>query len=186
VPEGHRSADPSWYPDGSSLLFCSQPYGEGPVSGTLDLETVDLRTQAVSKVSGSEELWSPRWSRDGRYILALSRAIDRIMLFDVNTQKWTELAKLGVGYPIALVGAPGPEWSRHGDYVYFYGAPSAAGQAGGIFRLRIRDRKLEQLGSLKDFRQAGAAWMGLAPDDSPLLVRDAGSQDIYALDWDAP
>jgi len=27
-------------------------------------------------------------------------------------------------------------------------------------------------------------WLGLAPDDSPLLLRDAGSQDIYALDWE--
>jgi hypothetical protein len=26
----------------------------------------------------------------------------------------------------------------------------------------------------------------LAPDDSPILLRDIGSQEIYALDWDAP
>jgi hypothetical protein len=26
------------------------------------------------------------------------------MLFSINTQKWTELAKIGAGYPIALVG----------------------------------------------------------------------------------
>jgi hypothetical protein len=27
---------------------------------------------------------------------------------------------------------------------------------------------------------------GLAPDDSPLLLRSAGTQHIYALDWEAP
>ncbi len=186
IPGDHRGSDPNWSPDGNSLLFGRQPGNEAPVAGTLDLEIVDLRTHAISKVPGSEELWSPRWSRDGRHILAFSRAADRMMLFDVNTQKWTELAKIGVGDPIAFVG--GMEWSRQGDYIYLYGAPSAAGQPGGVFRIRVKDRKLEQLGTLKDFREAQGvgAWAGLAPDDSPLLVRDTGTQDIYALDWDAP
>ncbi len=188
IPGDHRESDPNWSPDGNSLLFGRQPDNEAPGAGTLDLEIVDLRTHAISKVSGSEELWLPRWSRDGHHILALSRVQDRIMLFDINTRKWSELAKIGVGYPIAGVGGPGPEWSSRGDYVYLCGAPSAAGQPGGIFRIRMRDSKLEQLFTLKDFRQAPdwAGSMSLAPDDSPLLVRDAGTQDIYALDWEAP
>jgi hypothetical protein len=54
--------------------------------------------------------------------------------------------------------------------------------------VRITDHKLDQVVSLKDFRQPPdwESWVGLAPDDSPLLVRDAGTQDIYALDWEAP
>jgi hypothetical protein len=28
-------------------------------------------------------------------------------------------------------------------------------------------------------------WLGMAPDDSPLLLRDTGTQEIYALDWQA-
>jgi hypothetical protein len=41
---------------------------------------------------------------------------------------------------------------------------------------------------LKTFRQAGyfGYWLGMAPDDSPLLLRDTGTQEIYALDWQAP
>jgi hypothetical protein len=26
-------------------------------------------------------------------------------------------------------------------------------------------------------------WTGLAPDDSPLLLRDISSQEIYAIEW---
>jgi hypothetical protein len=97
------------------------------------------------------------------------------MLFDVRTRKWTELAKTQVD---------SPEWSRQGDYIYFLGPP-LLGQASGTFRLRISDHKLEQVASLKDIR-LGPPWMGLAPDDSPLLLRDTGTQEIYALDVDFP
>jgi Tol biopolymer transport system component len=183
IPGDHRGSNPSWSADGKSLLFGRDDVDQAPGLGRSDLEIVDLWTHVISKVPGSEELWCPRWSRDGRWIVAFSRAQDRIVLFDANAQKWAELTKIGVGYPIALV--QGPEWSRQGDYIYFCGAPSEAGQPGAIFRIRMMDRKLEQLTTLKDFRDA-TGWMGLAPDDSPLLVRDSGAQDIYALDWDAP
>jgi hypothetical protein len=32
----------------------------------------------------------------------------------------------------------------------------------------------------------GVYWMGLAPDGSPVIVRDRSTSDIYALDWEAP
>ncbi len=175
---GDRDAAwPNWSPDGKSLLFGRVPWEEKPGVGPMDLEILDLSTHTISKVPGSEDLWDSRWSPDGRYILAKPRAGDRLMLFDFKSQKWTEVAKINVSWP---------GWSRKGDYIYLNGTPSS-GQA-GIFRVRISDRKLEQVVSLTDFHQAPAPgnWMGLAPDDSPLLFRDAGTQDIYALDWDAP
>ena len=30
------------------------------------------------------------------------------------------------------------------------------------------------------------SWTGLAADDSPLVMRDRGTRDLYALDWEAP
>jgi hypothetical protein len=51
--------------------------------------------------------------------------------------------------------------------------------------VRVADRKLERLFSLKNIRLADI-WTGLAPDDSPLVLRDVGTQEIYALDWEAP
>jgi len=30
------------------------------------------------------------------------------------------------------------------------------------------------------------AWSGVTPDGAPLLLRDIGSQEVYALDLEAP
>jgi hypothetical protein len=41
----------------------------------------------------------------------------------------------------------------------------------------------EKIADLKDFHDAGwfGDYMGLDPTDAPLLLRDIGSNDIYAL-----
>jgi hypothetical protein len=58
----------------------------------------------------------------------------------------------------------------------------------GVFRVGIRDRNVEQVVSVKRFQLTGywGMWLGLAPDDSPLLLKDTGSLEIVSLDWEAP
>jgi len=49
--------------------------------------------------------------------------------------------------------------------------------------------KRDSAGSDPNVRRAVgafAAWSGLALDDAPLVLRDTGTQEIYALDWQAP
>jgi hypothetical protein len=63
------------------------------------------------------------------------------------------------------------------------------GPDAAFFRVRIKDRKVERVVSLKDVPRAVGSlgvWDGLAPDGSPLFQRDASLDEIYALDWDAP
>jgi hypothetical protein len=99
------------------------------------------------------------------------------MLFDFKTQKWVELESIPAGYP---------NWSRDGTYLYFLGSGS---DAPAIYRVRISDHKPEKIVSLKGIRltigEVGT-WCGLGPDDSPLILRDVGSQEIYALDLQLP
>jgi hypothetical protein len=56
--------------------------------------------------------------------------------------------------------------------------------------VNIADRKLERLVNLKDVPRRTAdiwaQWTGLAADDSPLIMRDRSTQEIYALDLGAP
>ena len=57
-----------------------------------------------------------------------------------------------------------------------------------FFRMRISDRKRERLAEI-NLRRNKADWLwwnGLAPDDTPLVLRDESSEEIYALDWVLP
>ena len=55
-------------------------------------------------------------------------------------------------------------------------------------RIRLRDKKLESLANLTDFKDARSAggWIGLTPNGSLMSTRDAGATENYALEWDAP
>jgi Tol biopolymer transport system component len=177
MPGNHFGADPNWSPDGNELLIGRYATEVAP-GEPLNLQILNLRTHEMSKVPGSDDMWSPRWSSDGRHILAIRRGGGWLMLYDSETQKWSTLVKMVVDWP---------EWSPKGDYIYFYGAEGVGGH--GLFRVRIRDGKLELVFGLRDFRQpykGWGSWKGLTPDGSPILLRDAGAQDIYALDVEFP
>jgi Tol biopolymer transport system component len=140
---------------------------------------MNLRTRQVTTLPGSEGLFSPRWSPDGRYIAAQRNDSLRLLVYDLSTSEWSDLGVTSfVGYP---------QWSRDGQAIYFLGYPK--GQPAAIFKVRLSDHRMEQVASLAHFRQApGVAghWMGIAPDSSPLLLEDTGTQDIYALDLKLP
>jgi eukaryotic-like serine/threonine-protein kinase len=159
--------DATWSADGTRIAF-----GGSPADPNSSIRVIDLNSNQVSTLPGSKGLFSPHWSRDGRYLAALPFASSSLMLFDFASQKWEEIAKINPGFA---------NWSKNGDYIYFLREVDHP----SVMRIRIRDRKIEQVVDLKDFHQAGywSVSLGLAPDDSPLLLRDTGTQDIYALDW---
>jgi hypothetical protein len=112
----------------------------------------DLRTHKLSGVPGSTGFSSPQRSPDDRYIVAISGDSRELKLFDFNTQKWIELAKMNAAY--------GNE-SRDGSYVYF---PSF-GSDPALYRVRISDHRLERIVGLKGvrllaLREPGAVWPG--------------------------
>ena len=169
IPEdSEKKLDPDWSADGTKIVF-----DNGPTNSS-SIRILDINTHQLSTLPGSTGLFAPRWSPDGRYIAAMTFDSRSLMLFDFENQKWEEIAKITLGFP---------NWSKSGEYVYFLHEEDQP----SVMRVRIRDRKLERVADLKNFRQAGfwGVWLGMAPDDSPLLLRDTGTQEIYALDWQA-
>jgi serine/threonine protein kinase/Tol biopolymer transport system component len=170
IPEDQQDEwDPTWSPDGTRIAF-----GSGAANPDFAIQILDLKTNQVSPLPGSKGLFSPRWSPDGRYLAAMPFDSRALMLFDFAAQKWSEIAKVNLGFP---------NWSKNGDYIYFLHEENDP----AVMRVHISDHKVERVADLKNFRQAGyfSIWLGLAPDDSPLLLRDTGTQEIYALDWQA-
>jgi len=169
LAHGSGESDPTWMPDGKSIVF-----SKFEADGSSAIYNLDLKTRGLSTIPGSEGLFSPRVWRDGRYISALTLNDTKLMLFDANTKRWSSLAEgEDVGFN---------EWSHDGKYIYFRETRNGAGE---LVRVRIQDRVVEHVLSLKDFPQLSdifAAWIGLAPDDAPLLMRNRSVQEIYALE----
>ncbi|MGO9326064.1 MAG: protein kinase domain-containing protein [Terracidiphilus sp.] len=162
--------DPTWSPDGKSVMFGADP---GPQSA---IRIVDVNTREVTVVPGSQGVFSPRWSPDGRYIAAMPNGSRTIVLYDFKTQKWSTLVDDPAGFPA---------WSHESQFVYYLNSQVAGGV---LKRVRIGDRKVEQVVSLEDFHSTGpyGGWLGLTPDDTPLMIRDAGTEDVVSMDWNAP
>jgi hypothetical protein len=156
------------------LVFASDELRSNPV-----LFTLNLKTNQIARLPGSEGLYWGQISPDGLHVVALEDTSQRLMLYDVASHSARSLNEL----------ADYPRWSSDGQYVYFstlyFNSP---GKNGGLFRWKLSTNTIENVMKYPDFLLTGIYGVsyGLTPDGDILMLRDLSTRDLYALDVDLP
>jgi DNA-binding winged helix-turn-helix (wHTH) protein len=158
---------PTWSPDGKTLLY-------GIVNNSLREEAyiraADLETGRVTKLPGSDGLFAPRWSPDGRAIAALRFTGDRnLALLRISDKHWQEMPGRRVDWPAWM-----PD------------SKSILCVSGGIvLRYHINSGKFEIITQQKPSEIGGySRWIGTSFRGSPLRTLNRDSPQIYALQLD--
>lgn len=173
LDESRSEADADWSPDSRTLVFGRLPDLMAEASQPKAIYTVDLATKAMTKLPGSDGLFSPRWSADGKYIAALSIDQKKLMLFDTATRTWRLLAEQNIADPV---------WSRDDSAIYFHDFVQADQP---IYKVAIKTGKVERVADLHDLRSANIVdyrFAGLAPGDVPLVSARMSAANIYAAE----
>ncbi len=174
--DGQNPEDGVWSPDGRKVLYGIEP--------KISLRILDLDSGKVSEVPGSNGLYSPRWSPNGHYVAALTRSeinagmgitTDAIRLFELQTQQWSTLVEHRGDWGF-------PTWSHDSKFLYALNFPTDNGPT-SVYRIAVPGGTPQRVVDLRDVPLIGAVnfWFGLDPDDTPLLLRDNSTNDIYAL-----
>ena len=175
LPGGRDGVDFNFSPDGKSIIFC-----KGPAYAPTIIYSFDLKTREITDFPGSEKLFSPRYSPDGRYLAALSQDSASLFLYDFVAKKWNKwLTERG---NIAF-----PTWSKDSKYIYFDNFMTDHPTAR---RVKVGDTQSEELFSLSGLRRfsgtPSGTWGGLSPEGDRLYVEDTSVQEIYSLQLQLP
>jgi Tol biopolymer transport system component/DNA-binding winged helix-turn-helix (wHTH) protein len=168
-----NAADPSWSPDGKSILFGGTNDAMGKDNANRTLDTVDVATGALQEIPNSNGLFSPRWSPDGRYIAALTLDQRQVRLYTVATHTWTTLA---------VPSGADPVWSPDSRYLFLH---ASLDPAQPIDRVSIPDGHVDEVVRLADSREHDAVdyvFGGLTQDNRPLIRARIFTGNFYSLD----
>lgn len=183
-PEGGEPAEvasassplevPAWSADGKKLSYVLDA-GDNPAAG---IYLLDLSTRASQKVPGSEKCMQHSWSPDGKYLACISMHDSRILLRDLTTGKWKEVARGKVFSPVL--------WARDSTALFFQ---DLLEEGEPVRRLRLKDFSVERVFECRPLLEGGVqrcGFEGVAADGSWLLKLSRGDHNVYALDLELP
>lgn len=164
----HPTGGATWSPDGYFLLF-----NDSDVSWqSPEIKLLDVRSGQVSLIPGGQ--LNPQWAVPGK-IIAGRRDLLVLQIYDVATQRWSDLTKPEDG--------PVVNWAHSPDFSYFYYTTS--GQNPRLVRVQGGNLHSEVVASRKEIHlpvgSGTTAQMSVASDGSPIFTYAVGAQEIYAL-----
>ncbi len=177
LKETRNAADPGWSADGGSLVFGREPDLMGKESASRTLQTIDLSSHQLQEISGSEDLFSPRWSPDGQWIVALTLDQKIVMLYDVARRRWQRLVTTSAADPV---------WSADSKAIYLH---AFLADREPILRVEVPTGTVQTVADLGNFHNGEAAnyfFGGVTPRGEPLVQPRVGTGNLYALDLGKP
>ena len=173
LKEDRNAADPGWSADGNDLVFGREPDLMGKESGSHDIQIIHLGTMQTETLPGSEGLFSPRWSPDGRWIVALALNQKSVWMYDVAQKHWKQLAETSAADPV---------WSSDSKAIYVH---AFLEDKQPILKVAIPNGERHVVADLSGFRDRATMnyfFGGLTPDNQPLVQPRIGTGDLYTLD----
>ena len=136
-------------------------------------QIVDVRNGSISLLAGSKDTLGP-WFATRDTLVATANDQSKLVRYDFRTQKWSNI----LTSPDKFV-----NWEMSPDGKYFY--YSTGGNNPTVFRMRLADDAVEQVASLKNVRMVNDPDSGpklnIDPDNSVLVLRNIGTEEVYAL-----
>ena len=170
ISEASDVWDPNWLPDGKTVLWGR--LGGGGISA------FDLETKTLSTLPNTEDLWHLKVSRQGLILAARVTVTGAApaVLYDPRNRRREDLGIPEFGFA---------NFTSDGQSVVGFGGLALGND---IYQFSLRDRrprKVAELGEIQPTAPVGYRyWMTLDPEDSPVILRDLSTYDLYVLDWE--
>jgi Tol biopolymer transport system component/DNA-binding winged helix-turn-helix (wHTH) protein len=173
LDEARNEADPGWSADGESLVFGRESELMGKESGSHTLQIMHLSNHRLEQIPNSEGLFSPRWSPDGRWIVALALNQKDVMLYDVARGRWQHLASTSASDPV---------WGADSQAIYLH---AFLADREPILMVDVPSGVTKTVGDLGNFMDGAAGnyfFGGITPRGEPLVQPRVGTGNIYSID----
>jgi Tol biopolymer transport system component len=176
LKEAARGTDgqgaPTWAADGKALVYGNISCEE---THSCWVRRIDLTTEMEEILPDTNGFRTARWSPSGEFIAALKPQTRELMLFDVRTKRWTSIADSITGDNL--------NWSNDSQFLY---VDTLQGMYTLIIQIRIRDKQRQAVADLTPLKKGLGQldyWIGITPDNSPLMLHQFTASEIYAIEW---